>query len=425
MSTLPGASGPIRAVDGPGSCRRRLVIDPLSARADVSVVVVADGGEPELTVTVRSVLGALADARSGGGRAGGGWLRGERLGGELVLVVRDVAALPAVLRSRSDDLVRVVAAPGTDAGRARNLGIAAARGRYLLFTGPEVRVPREWVLTLTAPLRAGTADLVAGPVRLADDVRPADLDPEVEATLLDALRDPRQPVRVLSGLNMAVSRAVFEAVGFDEALGTARYPHADASVFGRDVVGAGFRELTVDGAPVERRPDPGALRTRALTARARAHGRGAAYLDRHLYDVRPPLVAGGWRVLGRALALTGLVLRRARPGALLAAHAALAHRHELVRLRRTALRATPQSAAGDVPGGAGAPRAARPVTLVGRSTVTPTTLPPVPAAARSRPADAPGRGSVYALWGPHRSVAAGARAAAPPVAGPLHGSAAS
>lgn len=398
--------------------------DPLSARADVSVVVVADGGEPGLAATVRGVLATLADARRGGGRAGG-WLRGERLGGEVVLVVRDVAALPPVLRTRTGDLVRVVAAPGVGSARARNLGVAAARGRYLLFTDPDVRVPRDWALAMTAPLRAGTADLVAGPVRLADDARPDRLDPGVEATLLDALWDPRQPVRVFSGLNMAVSRAVLEAVGFDEALGASRYPHADASVFHRDVVGAGFRELAVAGDPVERCPDPAAFGTRALTARARAHGRGAAYLDRHLHDVRPGAVRARLHVLGRALTLVGLVLRRARPAALLAGHAALAHRRELVRLRGAAQRTTPQSAAGDVPGGAGAPRATRPVTLVGRDTVTPTTLPPAPAPARARRADAPGRGSVYALWGPSRSAAAAARAAVPPVADRLHGSAAS
>jgi hypothetical protein len=402
------------------------VTDPLSARADVSVVVVADGGEPGLPATVRGVLAALADARRGGGRPGG-WLRGERLGGELVLVVRDIAVLHPTLRARSGDLLRVVAAPGVGTARARNLGVAAARGRYVLFTDPDARVPRDWALSLTAPLRAGTADLVAGPVRLADDGQPAaTVDHAVAATLLDALRDPRQPVQVFSGLNMAVSRAVLEAVGFDDALDAARYPHADASVFHRDVLGAGFREVAVGGAPVERSPDPAALRRRALAARARAHGRGAAYLDRHLHDTRPHPVLGRLDVLGRALALAGLTLRRSGPAALLAAHAALAHRGELVHLRRAAPRTPPRSAAGDVPGGAGAPRAARPVTLVGRDTVARTPLPPAPSDARVRPArrDAPGRGSVYALWGSRRSAAAATRAATP-VAEVLHRSTAS
>jgi hypothetical protein len=233
----------------------------LRHRADVSVVVVAHGAEPGLPESVRSLLASLDDAARGahvGARGAhdaphadaAGGLRGDHLGGELVLVVRDVAALPCAVRA-ADPRVRVVAAPGVAGGRARNVGVAAARGRYLLFTVPGVRVPAGWVAALVAPLRSGHADLVAGAVHPpggAPATGPA-------AALLGLVADP-PPRGVLPEASAGATRAVLEAVGFDEALGTARYPGA-AEVFRRDVVGAGFRAHAVAGVPVEVPADPG------------------------------------------------------------------------------------------------------------------------------------------------------------------------
>jgi hypothetical protein len=378
-------------------------------RADVSVVVVARGDEACLVVGVRSVLTALDHAaRPGAGAAHPGttWLRGERLHGELLLLVGDVALLPADLPV--DPRVRVLAASGASGGRARNLGVAAARGRYLLFTDPASRVPPTWVTVLTEPLRTGHADLVGGPVHLAEPtVRPW-LTPEVAAAYLDVVPDP--PGAAFSGSSAGATRAVLEAVGFDEDLGTARLPYTGDVVFRRDVVATGLRAIAVQGASVERViPEP-ELTRRALAARARAHGRGAAYVDRHLRDVRPPLAATLVRLAGRVV-LVCVRGRGLRAG--LDAHAAAAYHRELLRLRSAPYRERPRSAAGDVPGGAGAPRAAAPAVLVPRDSVPPTALPP----AVERPVvrvvvrDDARRGSVAQFWGRGRSRAADVRAA--------------
>lgn len=378
-------------------------------RADVSVVVVARGDEPGLAAGVCSVLTSLDHAaRPSGGAAHPGttWLRGERLHGEVLLLVRDVGLLPADLPG--DPRVRVVAASGASGGRARNLGVAAARGRYLLFTDPASRVPPTWVAVLTEPLRTGHADLVGGPVHLASSAARSWLTPEVAAAYLDVVPDP--PGAAFSGSSAGATRAVLEAVGFDEDLGTARLPYTGDVVFRRDVVATGLRAVAVDGASVERvLPEP-ELTPRAMTARARAHGRGAAYVDRHLRDVRPSLAATLLRLAGRvALACV--------PGrdlaARLDAHAAVAYHRELLRLRGAPYRERPRSAAGDVPGGAGAPRAAAPAVLVPRDSVPPTALPP----AVERPVvrvvarDDARRGSVAQFWGRGRSRAGDVRAA--------------
>ncbi|MCG7288451.1 glycosyltransferase, partial [Cellulomonas sp. ACRRI] len=192
------------------------------ARADVSVVLVARGDEHGLALTLRGLLASL-DHAAGRREDRTAWLRGERLHGEVLLVARDLALLP---RLPADPRLRVVAAPGVTGGRARNVGVAAARGRYLLFTDPQVRVPADWVLALTAPLRAGRADLVGGAVRLAANLERPWLTEELAAAYLDLVPDPPEVGGAFSGISMAASRAVLEAVGFDEALGTARCPDA-------------------------------------------------------------------------------------------------------------------------------------------------------------------------------------------------------
>ena len=407
-----------------------------AARADISVVVVAQGDEPGLPGTLRTVLAALDRAAHGTSEhPGATWLRGERLHGEVLLVLHDVgrraAAASAAARDDRvrDDRVRVLAAPGVSQGRARNLAVAAARGRYLLFTDPEVRVPADWAVAMTAPLRAGQADLVGGAVRLADALARPWLSPDLAAAYLDAVPDPPEPGRAFSGVSMGVTRAVLEAVGFDEALGTARLPYAGDVVFRRDVVGAGFREHAVAGVPVELAVGHRALTRTALLARARAHGRGAAYVDRHLRDARPAVAAELLRLTGRALQVAALGGGRRHAADRLRAQAALAYHREMLGLLRAPYRERPRSAAGDVPGGAGAPRAVAPVALVHRGDAPPTTLPPLAdvgqggARADAAPAG-DDRGSVYQFWGRGGSRGSRVRAAAP-VADRLHGSTAS
>jgi len=396
------------------------------ARADVSVVLVARGDEHGLARTLRSVLESL-DHAAGRRDDRTSWLRGERLHGELLVVARDLARLPAL---PADPRLRVVAAPGVTGGRARNLGVSAARGRYLVFTDAQVRVPADWVLALTAPLRAGRADLVGGAVRLTANLERPWLSEDLAAAYLDLVPDPPEVGRAFSGVSMAATRAVLEAVGFDEALGTARCPDGLDVVFRRDVVGAGFRERAVGGAAVERDLGPRALVRRSLIERARGHGRAAAYVDRRLRDVRPAAPVVLLRLAGRWLRLLALGHGRGHARSRLRAHAAVAYHRETLRLLRAPARERPASAAGDAPGGGGAPRSAVPVALLPRDSVPPTPLPaadPEPAADRTpaaaRAADGP-RGSVHQFWDRGRSRGAEARAARSTTT-PLHGTTAS
>ncbi|QZN86341.1 glycosyltransferase family A protein [Cellulomonas sp. C5510] len=385
--------------------------ESLPGRVDVSVVVVARGSEPGLPRTLLDLLAAL-DAAARGPHAGSGGpavpLRGDRLGGEIVLVAGDAASLGPVLRACGRRL-RVVAAPGVGAARARNLGVAASRGRYLLFTLAEVRVPAGWVTAMTAPMRAGRADLVGGAVHARARVPAGPAD-----RVLGLVPDP-PPAGAWPAAAGGTTRAVLEAVGFDEGL--AADEEGAAAVFRRDAVGAGFREAAVSGSPVLLGRDPRTGR-RAAARRARALGRVDAYVVRHLGQGRPALLPALAALLRDAAVVLLLGARHAPPDRLLPARAACARSAELLRQRRASDREPPRSAEGDVPGGAGAPRAAAPVALVTRprsSAVAVCAAPGAPGAAqdaaavREPSAGARGpRGSVVDFWRrpPHSRPAA-------------------
>lgn len=396
-------------------------------RTDVSVLLVADGPEPGLVDAVAAVLVALdaaargetdgsAGGRPRGGLLRGGLLRGDRLGGELVLAVRDVTALPPGL-PRHDPRLRVVAVPGAGGGRARNLAAGAARGRYVLLTSPDARVPREWVVAMVEPLRTGCADLVAGTERVGGAERGA----------VDAPDGLPAPSDAFPAGSCGATRAVLESLGFDEALGVGRSPDAAVTaVFRADAVSAGFRARAVAGVPVDR---PGARRgRRAVAAAARDRGRTDAYLDRHVRTgpSRRGRTAAVGVLVRDVLRLAGAV-GTGGPGAWVGARAEVARAREAVRLASAPDRSRPRSAAGELPGGPGGARAVVAVPLVARPSVRPTVLPAPPAAVGAavgaaareagaavgdagtaagdtgpgpgpRPVDAPGRGVAHLLW---------------------------
>ncbi len=400
------------------------MLDPLMARADVSVVVwVHEDARPGPMLA--SVLASLDHAERGHAaeaRAAGSpdaWLRGERLRGEVVLVA-DVSpeAATGLLGGCTDPRVRVVRARGAGRGRARNLGVAVATGRYVLFTDDDVRVPEGWVWAMAAPLRAGHADLVVGGVALADHLRRSWLTHEVAASYLDVVPDPPVLGREFAGASMGASRAVLESVGFDEALGTSRYAGADDIVFRRDVIAAGYREHAVGGVPVERWPDTSAIGAHRLAAQARMHGRCSAYVDRHLRGARPELLPEVLRLAGRSaeVVLRSTATRRA---VTLRAWSAVAYHREMLALRSALPRVRPRGAARDLPlpPGTAARAAEAPRPLVSRADAAPTVLPPVAPVPISggagsahtgnhgtaRQGGGPGgRGSIYQFWGPER-----------------------
>lgn len=296
---------------------------------DVSVVLCTRDGAARLGPTLAHLAAAMdaaMDAAMG-------------LTCEAVLVdngSRD--ATPALLAdaARRDPRLRPVHEPTPGLGRARNRGIAAATGQVVLFTDDDVHVPPHWITRMAAPLLHGEADLVGGAVLLAGHLHRPWLTPSIAAADDAVVPEPPVVGREFAGASMGATRAVLDAVPFDESLGTARYPGADGTAFRLDVLTAGFRQTAVAGASVEHHPDPGRLDPRRLPARAAGRGRGEAYLAYHLHGRHPSALTE----VARLAATSGrLLLRRMthRPpvdAEALRLHCQVAFHRELLALRR-------------------------------------------------------------------------------------------
>ena len=142
----------------------------------------------------------------------------------------------------------------------RNVGLAAATGRIVVFTDAGCIPGEDWLELLTAPIRDGSESVVAGAYRSPQG---------------DSLRD--QAVKRLTGaryvdeaptINLAIRRDVFDQVGgFDE-----RFDYGSDVDLTWRMVDAGHRIRYVDEAAVSH--DWGAareeLRRTSLYGRARA-----------------------------------------------------------------------------------------------------------------------------------------------------------
>jgi glycosyltransferase involved in cell wall biosynthesis len=67
-------------------------------------------------------------------------------------------------RARGFSAVRYVAAPRPNRGQARNRGVAAAEGRYVLFCDDDVQLPQRWVASHAAAHGGSLERVVNGPI---------------------------------------------------------------------------------------------------------------------------------------------------------------------------------------------------------------------------------------------------------------------
>lgn len=178
--------------------------------------------------------------------------------------------------------VRYLREPARGLARARNTGLAAARGDVLVFTDDDVRPEREWLTRLTAPILSGEAEAVAGGVRLAPHLARPWMSAYHRAWLAgtDDL-DPQHPSRMV-GANMAIARTVLTRVpSFDPELGSGALGCGEDTLFALQVREAGFRIAAALDAAVEHHFEESRLRRTRWLAAARRMGRSDAYLAYH------------------------------------------------------------------------------------------------------------------------------------------------
>jgi glucosyl-dolichyl phosphate glucuronosyltransferase len=187
--------------------------------------------------------------------------------------------------SRSRLHVRYVYEPRRGKAHAYNAGIAAAKGRVLLFADDDIRFPRNWISGMCAPIFAGEADAVAGGVCMAKHLERPWMQ-EMHRLFIGAetasLTDDNFE---LIGSSMAVAKSVLDKVpAFDIELGPGSPTglwSGEETLFSWQALQAGYRIKLHKEVCVEHHFDPGRLRREAFIARAIYSGRSHAYLAYH------------------------------------------------------------------------------------------------------------------------------------------------
>lgn len=173
-----------------------------------------------------------------------------------------------------------VAEPGK--ARSLNHALASATGDVLLFTDDDVHPPTDWIDAISGPIRDGTADAVAGGIRLAPSLRRPWLAAAQRSWLASTEDLPKGIDHPLIGANMAVARQVFQRVPcFDPEVGPGALGHAEDTLFWLQVRQAGFRIATRLDIEVEHHLEPDRLSRKSFARQARKRGEFAAYVEHH------------------------------------------------------------------------------------------------------------------------------------------------
>lgn len=194
-------------------------------------------------------------------------------------------ATPDMVRQAEARLpVRYVTEARGGQSAARNAGLHHARGEFIVFTDDDIRPAPAWLAAVTAPLRAGHADIVAGGIQLAPHL----VRPWMEARHLGMLaantHDAPEQIKIAIGANMAFHRRVLDKVpGFDVELGPGAAGFCDDLLFNMQVKEAGYRFTTALGADatVEHHLDAARLTADNFRSRVVREGNSLAYVHHH------------------------------------------------------------------------------------------------------------------------------------------------
>lgn len=169
---------------------------------------------------------------------------------------------------------------------ARTRALKEARGEVLLWTDDDVRVPRDWIERMAAPILDGSSDVLAGGVILAPGRERPWMGPCMRAWLAssEALH-PSRPGRVI-GANMAFHRRVLACVDrFDPSLGPGALGMGEETLFSYQLIEKGFRIDPAFGVQVQHAFDVSRLSVCGFQKIAHAMGRSEAYLAYHWHGV--------------------------------------------------------------------------------------------------------------------------------------------
>jgi GT2 family glycosyltransferase len=162
---------------------------------------------------------------------------------------------------------------------ALNSGLATARGEIILFTDDDVLLAEDWVEQMISSLVDDGYDAVTGQITLAQHLMRPWLSP-MQRWNLASSNDAQlyEGVRELIGANMGFRRSVLERVPrFDPELGPGALGFAEDTLFGWQLVQAGFKVGYAPKARAIHQLDVSRLRRRNWLNDSRKRGRTEAY----------------------------------------------------------------------------------------------------------------------------------------------------
>lgn len=185
--------------------------------------------------------------------------------------------------------LRYVSEPQPGQSRARNRGLAEARGEIIVFTDDDIIPAADWLERLCAPILNEQAEVAAGCVHMAPDL----LQPWMTAAHCAWLADTgtlnlQEPGRLV-GANMAFSKSVLAKVpAFDLELGPGALGFGDDTLFSQQLKAAGYKIAPAFDAVVEHHFAKDRLDPKQWFAAARKLGQVDAYISYHWENFKWP-----------------------------------------------------------------------------------------------------------------------------------------
>lgn len=171
--------------------------------------------------------------------------------------------------------------PTKGKSNALNTALGQAQGEYILFTDDDVLVSEDWVERMIQTFIEHQADAVVGKIVLAEDLARTWLSP-LQKWWLAAPDDQLDENVELIGANMGFRRSVLKQVPrFDPELGPGKLGFGEETLFGKQLLEAGFKIKYAPKAMVIHRPDESRLRRRDWLNTARKKGHQEAYFLYH------------------------------------------------------------------------------------------------------------------------------------------------
>jgi glycosyltransferase involved in cell wall biosynthesis len=171
--------------------------------------------------------------------------------------------------------------PRKGKANALNSGLARARGEMILFTDDDVVPSTDWVEQILACFVQTQCDALVGNVKLAPHLERPWAGSLMRLFLAAMDFKSNEPLELV-GANCAFRRSVLERVPiFDPELGPGALGLGEDTLFGWQLMEAGFKIKYADNAIVVHCPDESRLLRGEWLKAARQRGRSKAYLLYH------------------------------------------------------------------------------------------------------------------------------------------------